>query len=67
MMSLQVTIKSVSEISVTLFDDSINSVKTEYYLDLTGKLWQICPPIIIVWGTIGKYEWCLSSFHIVEK
>ena len=30
------------------------SDKTEFYNDLTEQLWNICPPIIIIGGTIGK-------------
>ena len=29
--------------------------KSQFYLDLADKLWVICPPIIIIGGTIGKF------------
>ena len=29
--------------------------KIQLYLDLADKLWVICPPIIIIGGTIGKF------------
>ena len=28
--------------------------KTDYYLHLAETLWRVCPPIIIIGGTIGK-------------
>ena len=29
--------------------------KSQFYLDLADKLWVICPPVIIIGGTIGKF------------
>ena len=35
--------------------------KSQFYLDLAEKLWIICPPIIIVGGTIGKFDYSRFS------
>ena len=38
--------------------------KSQFYLDLADKLWVICPPIIIIGGTIGKFSF--NFFRFVE-
>ena len=29
--------------------------KSQFYLNLADKVWIICPPVIIIGGTIGKF------------
>ena len=39
--------------------------KSQFYLDLADKLWVICPPVIIIGGTIGKFY--LFFFEICQN
>ena len=50
----------IQTVSASEFED-----KSQFYLDLAEKLWIICPPIIIVGGTIGKFDY--SRFSQLNK